>query len=236
MQKLIAKTLEQRGRNSSLDRRFQINAQNFLDIQVGLKTQAFRYPINILLLDARSVETKELAWNWILASCLLCMLTLAFAYLYVVPLNTIAVPQQITGILNTISPWKTELLAIITCLMLMSILISMRKTQRFTELKTRYGQIAVVRFLKDIPNKTAVDEFIREIRHRQEQLTKKTRHNEEKLLSAELEGLRNLRDHKIVSDKAYTTAKQTIMKIHATLDRDAINKSKKKKLGIAQYQ
>lgn len=236
MQKLIAKTLEQQERSGYLGRRFNINAQNFIDIQIGLKTQAFRYPVNILFLDPAPAEKTVFAWKWIFTSMLFALLTLLFAYLYITPANMVPVAEQYASYLDLINPWKTESLAGSTVLMLIAVLISKRKTQKFIILKSRYGQVPVVKFFKDMPDKQSVNDFIREIRHRSEQMVKKSKRNAEEILSAELEGLRNLRDHKIISDKEYDKAKQTIMKKHASLDRNAINKSRKNKLEIAQYQ
>jgi hypothetical protein len=235
MQKLIAKTLEQQGRNGCLGRRFNINAQNFIDIQIGLKNQAFRYPVNIMFLDPRPHDTTVLPWKWIVIAIVLTFITAALAYVYIIPLNMASIPDQYADVYNILKQWKTETLSTATVFMLVAILASLRKTQKFVILKTRYGQVAVVKFLKDVPNKQALDEFIRDIRFRSEQLTKKSKHNAEEILSAELDGLRNLRDHKIIGDADYNKAKKVIMKKHASLDRDAINKSRKNKLEIAQY-
>ena len=87
MQKLIVKILEQKGHHRGLDRRFKLDSQNFVDVQLGLKFQNFRYPVNLLFLDDEPVESTILPWKWIFISVFLNLMTLALASLYALPIN-----------------------------------------------------------------------------------------------------------------------------------------------------
>ena len=59
MQKLIVKILEQKGHQRGLDRRFKLDSQNFVDVQLGLQFQNFRYPVNLLFLDDEPVDWSK---------------------------------------------------------------------------------------------------------------------------------------------------------------------------------
>jgi len=234
MQKLIVKTLEQKGHNRDLDRRFKLDSQNFVDVQLGLKFQNFRYPVNLLFLDEKPVESTILPWKWILISLFLTLTTLALAGLYILPINDWPFAAYVTQYSAELSRWIKPLLAGSAILMLLSILLSRRKIQRFIVLNTKYGQAPLISFLQDSPSKNEVQNFIREIRHRIVKVNKDCKHNMEEILSAELTGLRNLREHSVLAEKEYKLAKKRIMNKHATLDREEINKSRKQKLSLAQ--
>ncbi len=236
MQKLIVKILEQKSHHRGLDRRFKLDSQNFVDVQLGLKFQNFRYPVNLLFLDDKPVETTILPWKWIFISVFLTLITLVLASLYALPINDLPYARYVTQYSAEVSRWTKPLLAGTAILMLISILLSRRKTQRFIALNTKHGQVPLLTFLQDSPSKNEVQNFIREIRHRIAQVNKNCKHNMEELLSAELTGLRDLHDHKVLTDKEYKLAKKRIMNKHAALGPEDINKSRKQKLSLAQYQ
>ena len=236
MQKLIVKILEQKSHHRGLDRRFKLDSQNFVDVQLGLKFQNFRYPVNLLFLDDKPVESTILPWKWIFISVFLTLITLALAGLYILPINELPYADYVAQYSAEISRWTKPVLAGSTVLMLISILLVRRKTQRFIALNTKHGQVPLLKFLQDSPGKNEAQNFIREIRHRIAQVNKNRKHNMEDLLSAELTGLRNLRDHKVLTEKEYKLAKKRIMKKHAALGPEEISKSGKQKLSMAQYQ
>jgi len=236
MQKLIVKILEQKGHHRGLDRRFKLDSQNFVDVQLGLKFQNFRYPVNLLFLDDEPVESTILPWKWIFISVFLTLMTLALASLYVLPINDSPFADYLTQYSAEISRWIEPVLAGSAVLMLVSILLSRRKTQKFIALNTKYGQVPLLKFLRNSPSNTEVLHFVREIRHRIAQVNKNCKHNMDEILSAELTGLRNLQDHKVLTEKEYKLAKKRIMKKHAALGPEEINKSRKQKLSLAQYQ
>ena len=236
MQKLIVKILEQKSHHRGLDRRFKLDSQNFVDVQLGLKFQNFRYPVNLLFLDDKPIESTILPWKWIFISVFLTFITLALAGLYFLPINDMPYASYISQYSAEITRWIQPVLAGSAILMLISILFSRRKTQRFIALNTKHGQVPLLKFLQNSPSNNEVHNFIREIRHRITQANKNCKHNMEDLLSAELTGLRDLYDHKVLTDKEYKLAKKRIMNKHATLDPEEINKSRKQKLSLAQHQ
>jgi len=239
MQKLIVKTLEQRGKTRALDRRFNLNSQNFLDIQVGLESQAFRYPVNLLFLDYKPIKSTILPWKWISTAIICALLTTLFTTLFVLPIEKLPLPALIANknidLSTILSLWLKPALACSSILMLISILASLRKIQKFIVLKTRCGQVPLVKFLDGVPNDNEVQNFVKEVQQRIAQVTKDCKHNMDDILAAELTGLRDLMEHRIVTAKVYNQAKQKLMEIHASLDRKVINKSKKQKLDLVQY-
>ena len=236
MQKLIVKILEQKSHHRGLDRRFKLDSQNFVDVQLGLKFQNFRYPVNLLFLDDKPIESTILPWKWIFISVFLTFITLALAGLYFLPINNMPYASYISQYSAEITQWIKPVLAGSAILMLVSILLSRRKTQRFIALNTKHGQVPLLKFLQNSPSNNEVHNFIREIRHRITQVNKNCKHNMEDLLSAELTGLRDLHDHKVLTDKEYKLAKKRIMNKHATLDPEEAKQSRKQKLSLAQYQ
>lgn len=231
MQKLIVKTLEQKGHTRSLDRRFNINSQNQVDVQIGLMDQAFRYPVNLLFLDNTPVASTVVSWKWILSSIFFTLFTLGLAYLYSLPAGQLPLPEMTVQLVK----WIRPAMAGSILLTLISILVSIRKTQAYISLYTENSKVPLIRFLKDVPDKNAVYDFIKEIQVRSVQAKKNCKHNQEQILSAEMSGLRNLREHQVLSSSEYKRAKQNLMKAHETIDREAVNKSKKEKLSIVQH-
>lgn len=184
------------------ERTFEVYNQKFMKVSTRLRGKSRTYHINLSMMEPWPVRHRRLSWRSL-------MVVLAFAagaaatgsYLYYRPdTDTLA--------------WGIPLLAGLVFLMLGALLVFYRRSPNFTEFRSRYGGCVLISLFYKKPTAREFTEFVEDLKQRILTVSHGVTFNQEEMLAIELKELRRLANDGVVSDSAYASAKDRIMRMH----------------------
>lgn len=160
----------------------------------------YRYRVDLSYLDPRPFREKKTAWNWLLGSMGLLLVSAALIYI-----------GWFSGLSVRSANFEIAAIVVISA-MLISFMLFIHKSYDKIIFKSQYGRVKFLEMLYKYPDKDSFRRFIKQFIKQVKTEQAKNNFTQSDLLSRELQQLRRLMNEDVISEEQYESGKALIFK------------------------